>query len=280
MTEFSKANLRVGMVQMTSAANVAKNIEAVGTFFDQAEKENIDLICFPECTNLIQRDRSKAIHEISSGDQNPFIDYCRSRAVEGNFWIHTGSVAVRDEGNELFSNRTFLIDNHGEIVCQYDKIHLFDVDLGNGRVHRESRRYQPGHRAVLCKTDWGQWGMSICYDLRFPHLYRLYAKAGATILFIPSAFTVPTGEMHWEVLLRSRAIENGCYVIASAQCGHHEDGRVTYGHSMIVNPWGEVVADAGPDPGILFLNLDLNTVLENRQSIPSLNNEREFLSPI
>ncbi len=280
MAVFDKAPLRVALVQMTSAASVAKNIATVGTILDQVETENVDLVCFPECANLIQRDPKQAIHEISNGAQNPFVEYCRKRALAGKYWIHTGSVAVQDEGNALFCNRTFVIDKQGQVVCQYDKIHLFDVDLGNGKIHRESKRYAPGQKAVLCETDWGKWGMSVCYDLRFPHLYRLYAKAGATVLFIPSAFTIPTGEMHWEVLLRSRAIENGCYVIAAAQCGKHEDGRETYGHSMVINPWGEVIAEAGTEPSILYLDLDLNLVEDNRRCIPSLANEREFTAPL
>lgn len=279
MAELKKAQLRVALVQLTSATCVDKNMATVGAFLDKIETENVDLVCFPECVNLMQRDRNQAIAEIASGEQNPFVEFCRERARAGRYWIHTGSLAVRDEGSELFSNRTFVLDCQGKIVCQYDKIHLFDVDLGKGQVYHESKRYQPGNQAVLCETDWGKWGLSICYDLRFPHLYRMYAKAGASLLFIPSAFTIPTGERHWEVLLRSRAIENGCYVIAAAQCGKHEDGRETYGHSMIVNPCGDVMADAGSEPGILYVDLDLSLVADNRRRIPSLVNERAFRPP-
>ena len=279
MASCKKDSLRLAVVQMTSAAQVAKNIEALGRFLDEIETHPVDLVCLPECANLIQRDPDQAQSEVSRPEQNPFVEYCRQRAALGKYWIHTGSVVVRDGGNDLFCNRTFVINSQGQVVGEYDKIHLFDVNLGKGQMYCESQRYQPGQQAVLCNTDWGLWGLSICYDLRFPHLYRLYAKAGATLLFVPSAFTRPTGKRHWEVLLRSRAIENGCYVIAAAQCGIHEDGRATYGHSMVIDPNGDIMLEGGTEPGIFYLELNLHLVEESRNRIPSLRNERAFAPP-
>jgi len=211
-----------------------------------------------------------------AADVDPFIAAAQEIAAQTGLWIHTGSTPVTGQGDR-FRNHGSLIDPTGAITATYDKIHLFDVFLEGRPATGESGRYGAGDTAVLADTPWGPLGLSVCYDLRFPHLYRDYAKGGATLMLIPSAFTIPTGRAHWEVLLRARAIENGAYVVAAAQVGEHDDGRRTYGHSMIVSPWGEVLADLGPDaPGQVTLTLDMGAVASARRQIPSLANERPY----
>jgi predicted amidohydrolase len=190
-------------------------------------------------------------------------------------YVHVGSLAIKISPDRA-ANRAFLIDPRGEIVARYDKIHMFDVDLAGGESYRESRTYRPGELAVLADLPWGRLGVTICYDLRFPALYRALAEAGATMLTIPSAFTVQTGEAHWHPLMRARAIENGCFVFAAAQCGQHESGRTTYGHSLIVDPWGRILAEGGTEPGIVTAEIDLEQVANARSRIPSLQHGRRF----
>ena len=184
-----------------------------------------------------------------------------------------------DPGENRLANRSFLIDNSGAIVARYDKIHMFDIDLPNGESYRESGAYRPGGHTVVAETPWGRLGMSVCYDVRFPHLYRALAQAGADFLGVPSVFTVPTGRAHWHVLLRARAIENGCFVFAPAQWGEHAGGRRSYGHSLIVDPWGEVLADGGEETGIVTARIDPARVAEARRSVPSLTHDRAFTPP-
>lgn len=272
----TKRTLHLAVAQMTSVASVNENIKIAEKIITQARLAGVDLVCFPECSNLMQKNPKKAIYEVSSERNDSFLAFCRQKAADYGLWIHLGSLALQDPGSKKFSNRTIILDNTGNIVSRYNKIHLFDVDIADGQVHRESDCYRPGDQAVLADTPWGKWGLSICYDLRFPHLYRALAHAGASILFVPAAFTVPTGTMHWEALLKSRAIENGCFVVATAQTGKHEDGRETYGHSMIVSPWGEIIVAAGSEPSIFTAELDLSKVAETRCQIPSLANERKF----
>lgn len=271
----SKKTLRLSVVQMTSAATVGENVQVARKFLSEARAQGSDLVAFPECANLIQRDPEIAKREIYTESEDPFIQMCAERATDGP-WVHLGSAAVRDPGAERFSNRSILIDDTGDIVARYDKIHLFDVQLGPGMEHRESKRYIPGDRAVISPTPWGDVGMTVCYDLRFPHLYRELAKAGAGILFAPSAFTVTTGRAHWETLVRCRAIENGAFMVAVAQCGSHADGRTTYGHSLVIDPWGEILVEGGEEPGLHHIDLDLQKITEARNKIPSLVNERFY----
>jgi len=200
-------------------------------------------------------------------------------AQELGIWIHAGSLVIRLADDDRFANRGFLIDPTGLIQAQYDKIHMFDVDLANGESYRESNGFRPGTHATLAQTPWGGYGMAVCYDLRFPHLFRDLAKAGARILAVPAAFTRTTGQAHWHTLLRARAIENGCFVVAPAQCGDHEDGRKTYGHALIIDPWGEVLADGGEAPGVVTATLNLNRVSEVRGMVPSLNNDLPYDKP-
>ena len=201
-------------------------------------------------------------------------------------WLLIGSLAIdlsrepgEIEGERRLANRSYLIDPNGAIVARYDKVHMFDVDLAGGESYRESNAFRPGGQSVLAETPWGILGMTVCYDLRFPHLYRALAQAGADFLAIPSAFTVPTGKAHWHVLMRARAIENGCYVFAPAQWGEHAEGRRTYGHSLIVDPWGEIVADGGEGVGIISARIDAAAIAKARRMVPSLKHDRPFTQP-
>ena len=203
----------------------------------------------------------------------------RAASRRHGVWVELGSLAVLPDGDGLPLNRSLLIDSAGDVVARYDKIHLFDVDLAGGERYRESAGYAPGGRAVVADTPWGRMGLSVCYDVRFPALYRALAVAGAGILSVPAAFTVPTGEAHWHVLLRARAIETGCFVVAAAQSGIHADGRATYGHSLVVDPWGEVLLDMGEGAGVATVDLDLGAVAGARGRVPALANARAFTGP-
>jgi len=205
---------------------------------------------------------------------DPYITACQALAREFGVWIHTGSTPIAQRHEERFLNHSNMIDDKGRIVSAYDKIHLFDMYPENANPILESKRYAPGDRGAVCETPWGPLGMSICYDLRFPQLYRDYAQSGARMLFIPSAFTVPTGRAHWEVLLCARAIETGAFVVAAAQVGRHDDGRETYGHAMVVDPWGDVLADMEDRVGVAVVEMDMGRVALARDRIPSLTHDR------
>lgn len=268
--------LRVSMVQMTSHNTHARNVESLRTAAQRAADEGAAMLALPEAAGLMDRDKDHARAQITVEADDPYVDACREVAVQHGLWVHSGSSPIKvPDGRYL--NHTVLIDPVGEIVARYDKIHLFDVFLDGRNPTGESDRYAPGQQAVVADSPFGPLGLSICYDLRFPHLFRDYALAGATVLFIPSAFTVPTGRAHWEVLLRARAIENGAYVVAAAQVGQHADGRITWGHSMIVSPWGEVLADlGGEDAGQITLDLPMDAVEAARRQIPNLRNARNY----
>ena len=272
--------IRLCMAQMTSTNRHAGNIAWMDDAAARARAEGAQMLALPEASGLCNRIRDEALHQVVDHENDPFIAACRAAAARHGLWIHTGStpVAGPEKGDAArFLNHSDLISPDGKSVAGYDKIHLFDICLDGKPPTGESRRYRPGAQAVLADTPWGPAGMSICYDLRFPQLYRDYARAGAVFLFVPSAFTVPTGQAHWEVLLRARAIENGAFVIAPAQVGRHDDGRITYGHSMIVNPWGKVIADLGGDgAGLITVDLNLEEVAAARRQIPSLQNGRDY----
>lgn len=272
--------LRLSIAQMTSTNRHAGNIAWMREAVHKAAGEGADMIALPEASGFINKDRTDALTQVVDPSEDPFIAACRDAAAKHGLWIQTGSTPVKGpEGLDgaRFLNHGDMINASGDIVASYDKIHLFDIFLDDRPPTGESRRYGPGAKAVLAPTPWGQAGMAICYDLRFPQLLRDYAQAGATMLFVPSAFTVPTGRAHWEVLLRARAIENGAFVIAAAQVGDHDDGRTTYGHSMIVSPWGEVLCDMGEQPpGITTVDLNMAEVIAARRQIPSLLNERPY----
>ena len=264
------------MAQMTSTNRHAGNIDFVQDAARQAKAAGCHLLALPEAAGFLNKNSDDAASHVVDAESDPFIMACREMAAKHGLWIHTGSTPVT--GPDLrFLNHSNLIDTSGQIVASYDKIHLFDVFLEGHRPTGESARYSGGEQAVLANTPWGVMGMSICYDLRFPQLYRDYSKAGARVLFVPSAFTISTGQAHWEVLLRARAIENAAFVIAAAQVGRHSDGRQTYGHSMVVNPWGEILADMGDrKTGLAVIDLQLDEVEKARRQIPSLANEKPY----
>tara|TARA_R110000765_G_scaffold397016_1_gene491099 strand:- start:91 stop:903 length:813 start_codon:yes stop_codon:yes gene_type:complete len=262
---------------MQSGTEVAPNIAAASALVRQAAAAGAMFIATPEMTNLLDIRPGMARPKIVAQDEDTTLAAFQALADELGVWLLLGSIAVALEDEDRFANRSFLIGPDGKIIAQYDKIHMFDVEVGDGQTYRESRAYRPGTSAVLVETSIANIGMTICYDLRFPALYRTLAQAGAQILTVPAAFTRVTGEAHWHVLLRARAIETGCFVIAPAQGGKHEDGRETFGHSLIISPWGEILAEAdGDEPGVIWADLDLDEVAKARARIPSLGNERAF----
>ena len=261
--------LRVALAQMCSADTHEANIATVSALAAEAAAGGAELLALPEVAGLMNRNPEKSAKQVVAAEDDPFIAACRDLAARHGLWIHTGSTPVRGPDGR-FLNHATLIDATGGIVAEYDKIHLFDVALEGQAPIGESKRFAPGTRATLAQTPWGPFGLSICYDLRFPYLYRAYAQAGAVLMFIPSAFTVPTGQAHWKVLLRARAIETGAFVLAAAQVGHHADGRQTYGHALAVDPWGNVLADLGEAvPMLQLIDLDLSAVARARSQIPS-----------
>ena len=271
MTRFKAA-----CVQMRSGTDMAENIAEATRLIEAAHTQGAQLIATPEMTTLLEKSAAALFANAGTMETDPAIPAFTALAKRLSCWLAIGSVPII-LGDGKCANRALFISPEGELVTHYDKIHMFDVTLGNGESYRESKSYQPGERAVLVKTPLGGIGLSICYDLRFPHLHRDLAKAGADILMIPAAFTKVTGEAHWHVLQRARAIETGCFVIAAAQGGHHQDGRDTYGHSMIIAPWGEVIAEAeNPEPGVICAEIDLEEVAKARGRVPALTHDRRY----
>ncbi len=271
--------LKVALLQLRTPDTHADALDQLTPLVREAAAGGAQFVLTPEGSNILQRDRARLIEAMTPLEDDPVLRGAAALARELGVWILLGSVLVRRPDGGA-ANRSVLLDDRGAVRAGYDKIHMFDVDLPTGESHRESRAYAPGDRAVVADTPWGGLGMTVCYDLRFPHLYRRLAKAGAAMLSVPSAFTRPTGEAHWEPLLRARAIENGAFVLAPAQGGEHADGRATWGRSVVVDPWGRIVAQAfGDEPGVIFAELDLEAVERARRAIPSLANEREFSGP-
>ncbi len=270
MDQGLKDKLRLGLIQMTSSNRHEDNIAFATEMIEKASAEECQMVAFPEVAGMMNKRLAHEPDLVGTETNDPFIAACRDLAKKHEMWIHTGSTPIAQSGDPRFLNHSNLINPKGEITASYDKIHLFDLFPDDRPPILESKRYAPGGCPVLAETPWGALGMSICYDLRFPHLYRLYAQAGATMLFIPSAFTVPTGQAHWEVLLRARAIENGAFVIASAQVGSHNDGRTTYGHAMVIDPWGKILVDMGEATGLSCVDMDMGLVASARAHIPSL----------
>ncbi len=268
--------MHVACVQMRSGISIAENIEVMDAFVRQAAGEGAIYIQTPEMTGILQKNRKGLFGEITLQADDLLVQHASKLSNELGIWLHIGSHAIL-VSEEKAANRAFLFSPSGEIVATYDKIHMFDVDLDNGESWRESKVYQPGEQSRLVNVGAFKLGMSICYDIRFPHLYREYALNGAQILSAPAAFTRQTGRAHWHILQRSRAIENGAFLISAAQGGDHEDGRETYGHSVIINPWGEILAElAHEEQGFISAHIDLNEVIQARQKIPNLANAREF----
>jgi deaminated glutathione amidase len=261
-------------VQMRSGRDPLTNRDAAVAFVREAAGRGAHYVQTPEMTSLVERSRDALFEKVGPEERDPTLAALRDAARMHGIYVHIGSVAVRE--GEKVANRAFLIDPAGEIAASYDKIHLFDVDLPNGESWRESRTYTGGDAAVLAETPWGRLGITICYDVRFPALYRALAEGGASFLSAPACFTKQTGEAHWHVLHRARAIETGSFMISAAQGGLHEDGRETFGHSLIVDPWGRILAEAGTEPGVIAAEIDPARVADARARIPALKNARPF----
>jgi predicted amidohydrolase len=265
--------MKIALAQLTSGIDPAANARAAAEAVAAAKAGGAAMLFTPEMTGLIDRDRTRAAAAIVGEDADPTLAAVRDAAAEHGLWVHLGSIAVRRDDGRL-ANRGFVIDDRGAIRARYDKLHLFDVDLPTGESWRESAAYARGERAVVVESPPGMLGLSICYDLRFPALYQALSEAGAVLLSIPAAFTRPTGAAHWTVLMRARAIESAAYVVAAAQTGRHEDGRETFGHSLVVDPWGEVILDMGEAPGIGFAEIDADRIAAIRARIPVLVHRR------
>ena len=271
----SASTFKAAMIQMRAGLTVAANVDAAVRMIGEAKSAGAAYVQTPEMTNIMEVKRERLFSTIVAEEQDTSLATFRELARKLGIYVHVGSLAIK-AGHERAANRAFLIDPKGEIAARYDKIHMFDVDLAGGESYRESRTYRAGELAVLSDLPWGRLGVTICYDLRFPALYRALAEAGATMLAIPSAFTKQTGEAHWHVLNRARAIENGCFVFAAAQGGKHENGRETFGHSLIVDPWGRILAEGGTEPGVVMAEVDIGEVAKARARIPSLEHGRRF----
>ena len=266
---------KAAMIQMRSGLTPSANVDAAVKMIGEAKAAGATYVQTPEMTNILAGNRQQLFAAVVEESADPSLAALREVARKFGIYIHVGSLAIKVT-SERAANRAFLIDPKGEIVARYDKIHMFDVNLDKGESYRESNNYRPGEIAVLADLPWGRLGVTICYDLRFPALYRAQAEAGAIMLAIPSSFTQQTGAAHWHVLMRARAIENGCFVFAAAQGGRHESGRDTYGHSLIVDPWGRILAEGGSEPGVLTAEIDIAEVAKARGRIPSLEHGRRF----
>jgi predicted amidohydrolase len=265
---------RAALLQMRSGRQIGPNIDSVAKAMRDAKAAGAVYFQTPEMTTIIERDRAALLAAIGDDRTNPELDALRTIARENGLYLHVGSMAVRI--GDKAANRAFVIDPGGDVVAQYDKIHLFDVDLAGGESWRESNSYQGGTEAVVANLPFARVGLAICYDVRFPQLFRAYGDAGVEVLTIPAAFTRQTGEAHWHVLQRARAIENGAFVLSAAQAGLHEDGRETYGHTIAIDPWGRVMTDAGSEPGLAYVDIDTAQVHAARAKIPNLKNARPF----
>src|SRR5580693_7806308 len=271
--------LNVGLIQMRTPADQTAALAQAEPLVREAAAKGAQLIVTPEGTNILQRKREALFQKIAAAEDDVAVLGLRRLADELGVWLLIGSALVRRDDGQC-ANRAILVKPDGGVAATYDKLHMFDVDLPTGEHIRESSSYTPGDRAVVAEAAGARLGLTICYDVRFPALYRALAKAGAEVLTVPAAFTRPTGAAHWEILLRARAIESGAFVLAPAQGGRHEDGRATWGHSIAVAPWGEVIGVLDHDePGVLLVDLDLAAVAKARQAIPALANARAFSGP-
>jgi deaminated glutathione amidase len=266
---------KVGLAQMRAGIDPDINLASALSAIEQAARAGAAYVLTPEMTNIMESKRERLFATITDEESDSTLAALREAARKYGIYVHIGSLAVKASPDKA-ANRSFLIDRRGEIIARYDKIHMFDVDLANGESYRESRNYRAGELAVVADLPWGRLGVTVCYDLRFPALYRALAEAGASFFSIPSAFTKQTGEAHWHVLLRARAIENGCFVFAAAQGGKHESGRETFGHSLVIDPWGKIIAEGGTEPGVILADVDPAQVAAARARLPSLLHGRRF----
>ena len=274
----SARNIRVACIQLCSGDDVLENVRTASALIRYAASGGAQFVVTPENTCLMAPDGGAKIEKTFPEIKDPALPIFRALAAELNIDLLIGSLAIQISDSKT-ANRSFLIGADGTVVARYDKIHLFDVQLPSGESYRESNTVEAGDKAVVAAYPWGKIGMSVCYDLRFPHLYRDLAKAGADIITVPSAFTETTGRAHWHLLLCGRAIETGCFVMAPAQGGAHSNGRKTFGHSLIINPWGEILAEGGTEPGVITADLDLEDINAVRARLPSLQHDRDYASP-
>jgi predicted amidohydrolase len=266
---------RAALVQMCSGRDLERNLRDAGAFIREAASGGAHYVQTPEVTTLMELERERLFAAAEPEKSNAALAHFTELAKELSIWLHIGSMIVRASDDKL-ANRSYLISPSGVVTARYDKIHMFDVDLPNGEVYRESANYEPGAHAVVADLPWGPLGLSICYDLRFPYLYRALAQSGARFLAVPAAFTRLTGEAHWVTLLRARAIETQCFVFAAAQGGRHEHGRETFGHSLVISPWGHVLAEGGLHPSVIFADVELGMIDDVRARVPSLRPDRAF----
>ena len=274
------SSFKAACVQTSSQLDMDANLEAASALVRDAADNGAQMVLMPENVSLMGTNREQALAMAMPEARHKALPVFTELAREKGVWLMVGSLSVRlDEaggGEDMLANRSLLISDQGEIMARYDKIHMFDVNIEGGESHRESETYRPGAHAVVAATPWGGLGMTICYDLRFPYLYRSLAQAGAHFLSVPSAFTRVSGRAHWHVLLRARAVETGCYIFAPAQCGDHANDRQTYGHSLIIDPWGKILAEAGESPCVIAADIDPSRVAAVRAMIPSLEHDRKF----
>ena len=271
--------MRIALHQMTSCIDPMRNASDMQDAIAKAADDGAVMYFAPEMALLVDRDRARARKYMADESHSMALQSLIAAAARHRIWVHIGSMPILDDGSDKLANRSIIISPDGAIAARYDKMHLFDVDLASGETWRESSAYLGGEQPVVVQTPLGQMGLAICYDMRFPDLFSAYAKSGVDVLTLPSAFTVPTGEAHWHTLLRARAIESAAFVIAAAQCGVHEDGRQTYGHSLVVDPWGSILLDMGGLPGLACVDLDLDAIRRVRQQIPVHANRRNIPSP-
>jgi predicted amidohydrolase len=269
------ATFTAGLVQMRSGLSPQANLDVAARLIEEARSRGADYVLTPEMTNILEVKRERLFATIAPEETDATLAAFRELARKLGVFLHVGSLAIKVLP-EKAANRSFLIDRNGDILARYDKIHMFDVDLADGESYRESRSYRAGEIAVTADLPWGRLGLSVCYDLRFPSLYRALAEAGSSFLAIPSAFTKQTGAAHWHVLNRARAIENGAFVFAAAQGGKHENGRETFGHSLVIDPWGRILAEGGSEPSVILAVVDPAEVTAARAKIPSLQHGRRF----
>ena len=268
--------VRIALYQAQSGIDPAVNAARLVQAVREAAAGGAAMLFTPEMSGMLDRERERALGKARVEEEDEVLAAVRAAAAEAAIWVHLGSLALRSEGGKL-ANRGFVIDDHGEVRARYDKIHLFDVDLPTGESWRESAMYEAGRTAVVVPdTPVGRLGLTICYDLRFPALFERLSEAGAEVISLPAAFTVPTGKAHWQVLLRARAIVAELFVVAAAQAGRHEDGRETYGHSLVADPWGEVLMEMGSEPGLAFAEIDLARIADVRSRIPVHQHRREI----
>ena len=275
MSSERQRRFRAGLVQLRSGRAVAPNLDRAEALIRRAAKGGAQYVQTPENTGIMELKPELVLAAAESEGKSALLAWAKARARDLGIWLHVGSIAIKLDQTRV-ANRSYLIDPKGRVAARYDKLHMFDVDLAGGESYRESQYFRPGAKAVLADLPFGRLGLSICYDLRFPSLYRALAAAGAELIAIPAAFTKQTGEAHWHVLTRARAIETGAFVLAATQGGLHENGRSTFGHSIIVSPWGEILAEAGEEPGVIFADLDLAASEEARARIPAIMHGREF----